>query len=85
MAAPNLFPRFMTPNAFGATLSSVILPANGVQLTTPDISAIINPERRIVALPSQIDVTVSDTGQNVSIGGGLNVTLNSNTINAEVC
>ena len=85
MAAPNLFPRFMTPNAFGATLSSVILPPDGVRLTTPNLSAIINPERRIVALPNNIGVSLSSTGQSVSIEGGLNVTLTDSAINAKVC
>jgi hypothetical protein len=85
MAAPNLFPRFMTPNAFGATLSSVILPPNGVQLTTPTLSAILNPERRIIALPGEITVQLGSTARTVTLGGDLVVSLSDNTINAEVC
>jgi len=80
-----LLPVFMNDNTGSGETVYVTVTSNGVTLDLNSLTATLNDEARIVNLPADLSVALSDTNLSTSLSGGYSVSLEEPDLNVEIC
>lgn len=80
-----LLPVWMNVSTGSGDTVYVTVGAGGIALTEDALVATLNDEARIVNLPADLSVSLSDSGLSTSLSGGYNVALTEQEFNVEIC